>query len=413
MKRTAIGAGAYVDESGRYWARPEINHRRTWRRLKSTTQRKAIQEAAGTSFSAKGVTFAALAQLWQDSGCPGKRGRPRDAAQLKDIPWRLDHLKNFFGKFLASEIRLLHLPAYAEWRRKQLKRKSRNGGRTVDLDLVTLSNILRFGVFSGHLAFNHIRSDRPRYQENVRHARSVMPESAEIIHAIAGELLGTVRSEVMAWHAFFAEFTGCRTSELLRLRTDAKNNQAAGFIEWLSKKEMKERGDDTLGHLYLGRRSKNGLNPWAKIGPEFAEMLRAFQHWHRTRYRPEDTPWFFPGHSPAEHIGKLSFGHAIVRTTKQLKLTHITPHGFRAFYATKRLRDGARPVDIAAEMGDRTVSLIEQIYADNPDGKKLWWAPADGLPAWSEWVPKKELDSFGTTTAASTAQVVPRHGLEP
>ena len=395
--RRAIGAGAYVDDRGAFWARPLINHHRTWRKLKATTQRKAITEAAGTEFTAKGATFAALAKLWTDAGCPGKRDAAPKAIALNRARTSAQYLTGFFGKFRADEIRLMHLPDYAGWRRKRMIRKGYAGGRAVDLDLVTLSNILRYGVYQGALEFNHVRSDRPRYQVNIRHSREVMPESAEIIHAVAGELLGAVKSEVMAWMAFFSEFTGCRTSELLRLRNDARTNQEAGYIEWLSADDRKERGGDILGHLYLGRRSKNGMNPWAKIGPEFAEMIHAWQNWHRTRFRKADTHWFFPGRNAQSVIEPKSFSHALTRTLRELKLAHCTPHGFRAFYATKRLRDGARTVDIAAEMGDKTVELVNKIYADNPDGKKLWWTPADGLPAWVNWTPQNKVDSLRTT----------------
>lgn len=408
MKRTSIGGGAYVDVTGAYWARPTLNHRRTWRKLVATGARAAIKEANTAEFAAKGETFESLAKLWMDSGCPGKRDKSLATGQLEAAKVRAEMLVKFFGKFRSDEIRLLHLPDYAKWRRRRMIRKTTEGGRTIDLDLVTLSNILRFGVFKGMVDANHIRADRPRYQSDVRHAREVMPESAEIIHQVAAALLSEVRCEVMGWLSFFSEFTGCRTSELLRLRRDAKNSQEAGFVEWLSEAERKERADDTLGHLYLGRRSKNGQNPWAKIGPEFAEMMLAFFHWHDQRFnitwrRNRETEWFFPGHKYDTVIAKGSFGHSLTGTTMGLKLAHVTPHGYRAFYATKRLRDGARPVDIAAEMGDKTVALVETIYADNPDGKKLWWSPADGLPAWHSWLPTgKKVDSLWTTVKNSS-----------
>lgn len=374
----------------RFSTRITVNNRRTWRRLKATTIKNAIAEANQTAYVTKAKNFTALAQLWMDAGCPGNKSRPAIADQVEEIKGRARKLIGFFGKFDSNEIRLFHLPQYAVWRRKQMIRKSFSGGRMVDLDLVTLSNILRYGIFNGMLEFNHIRSGRPRYQENVRHARVVMPESAEAIHKIAHELLSYHSSEINAWLAFFSEFTGCRTSELLRLRTDAKNKQDAGFIEWLSENEKKERTDDTVGHLYLGRRSKNGMNPWAKIGPEFAEMIRAFETWRKTRKRYRTSVWFFPNrfnNSDKGPLGPTTFGNAVARAAKILELPHITPHGFRAFYATKRLRDGARTIEIAAEIGDKTVSLIETIYADNPDGRKLWWVPEDSLPTWQKWVP--------------------------
>ena len=415
MKRTSIGGGAYVDEFSVYWARPTINTRRTWRKLKALTQRAAIKEANVSEFTAKSETFAPVVKLWIDKGCPGKKGKAITGIALDAAKKRAKSLTGFFGKFTLDEIELVKLPDYADWRRRKLERKTTKGGRTIDLDLVTLSNILRFAVFRGMIKTNPVRSDRPRYQENVRHARSVMPESAEIIHQIAGRLLTEVKCEVMGWLSFFSEFTGCRTSELLRLRRDAKNSQEPGFIEWLTEAERKERTDDILGHLYLGRRSKNGMNPWAKIGTEFAEMLRAFFNWHDARFKSKtnlqrETEWFFPGHLYDTVLAPGSFGHALTRVTTNLELAHITPHGYRSFYATKRLRDGARPVDIAAEMGDKTVALVETIYADNPDGKKLWWSPADGLPAWHAWLPVqsgKNLDSLWTTEKKGSGETTP------
>jgi integrase len=376
-------------------ARVVINHRQTWRKLVATNLKKAITEAHQAEYSAKSKSFSALAQLWVDAGCSGKKKRP-DAVQLAAAKKRADSLVKFFGKFRADEIRLHHLPQYREWRVRQLIR-SNSGGRTVDLDLVTLSNILRYGVFAGMLEFNFVRADRPRYQTDPRHAREVMPASAEEIHKIAEALFVHVRSQVMGWLSLFSEFTGCRTSELLRLRTDAKTDRDAGFITWFTTDQIKDRDDGIIGQLSLGRRSKNGMNPYSKVGPEFGDMLKAFQRWHATMFGVDDTNWFFPGQNFHQPVSAGSLGHALVRVTKDLSLPHITPHGFRAYYATKRLRDGARTVEIAAEMGDKTVELINKIYADNPDGAKLWWTPADGLPAWQAWLPKESAASMTKT----------------
>ena len=119
MKRTAIGAGAYADQSGGYWARPVVNHRRTWRKLAARTARKAIAEANTAEFTAKSETFADLAQLWMDSNCPGKRDKSHNELQVEAARIRARSLVGFFGKFRAAEIRLHHLPQYADWRKRQ------------------------------------------------------------------------------------------------------------------------------------------------------------------------------------------------------------------------------------------------------------------------------------------------------
>lgn len=407
MKITAIGGGAYRDDRGEFWVRPTINGRRTWRKLDARTARKAVVEANQQAWAPRVDSFESLAKLWVQAGCPGKRKQADISGPKKAAQW----LVRFFGRMRCNEIRLVHLPQYAEWRRKFIRKG--HGGRTVDLDLVTLSNIQRYGVFSGLLEFNYVRADRPRYAAKARHARVVMPESAEVIHRLAGEFLADVRSEVMGWLCFFSEFTGCRHSELRRLRLDAQNNREPGFIEWLSDLEKRERGDGVQGYLYL-QRSKGGLNPYARIGPEFAQMLRAFAHWHAVRHGDQESPrWYFPGKMFGTVIGKESFGHALTKLCRDLKLPHVTPHGFRAYYATKRLRDGARTKDIAAEMGDQTVSLIEDIYTQNPDGKKLWWTPPDGLAAWAGWLPGDLAEKNGLKMDCDLKKMVPRCGLEP
>ena len=50
----------------------------------------------------------------------------------------------------------------------------------------------------------------------------------------------------------------------MRLRRDAATDKDAGFIRWLPPEEVDERKDGVLGFLYLGRRSKGGINPYAR-----------------------------------------------------------------------------------------------------------------------------------------------------
>lgn len=378
-------------------ARPEINYKRTWRKLESTNRAKAIKEAATTPWVAKADSFKELVKRWQTAGCPGRRRKPKDLRQVDlALPWLL----KFFGDFPISEIRLKHVPDYAEWRRKFVKRGT--GNRTVDLDLGVLSNVLHYGVKIGVLELNYIYHARDKFQtlDKVRHAYKVSPKSAEIIHQIADYFFDNWKSEVMAFLAFFSEFSGNRHSELLRLDLNARPDEA-GYIHWFTPHQIKERTDGIVGQLHLGARSKFGVNPYCDIGPEFAEMIRAFKYWHRKRFgggRAGKPHPFFVG-PQGKVLGPLSFNHALERATRVLKLQHITPHGFRAFFATKHLRDGKRPIEIAFDMGDRTVELVERIYTENVKGPKLWWTPADGLPAWHKWLPPQTgagVDSLGT-----------------
>lgn len=372
MKRKAIGGAVYQSPDGRYWSRPWINRRRTWRLLEADTRKAAFKEAAGAEWDAQKGSFAELSQLYIDARCPNRRleSRPKDFCE--DEKRRIESLNKFFGPLAAAGIRLANIPAFARWRMRQRGRGTKQ--RAVDKDTQTLSNVMNYGVSIGHLEINYVRSGRPRYRRaiDIRHCREMAPSSADAIHQIADELFGWLRSEVLAWQLLFTEFTGCRTSELLRLRTDARNSNEPGFIQ--------------ADRLFL-RRSKGGVNPWAIIVPEFAQMLECFSNWHRTRF-PKSV-WYFPSAVGNQPVNPGALGHALTRICAALKIPRVTPHGVRSFYVTKRRSDGASDVQIAGEIGDKTVALLQTTYGGRPEnwsgGEALKWIPAEGLPVWLIW----------------------------
>lgn len=392
ITRKAIpGSGVYqhYDAGGQplpeFSVRLTINRRRTFRKLDATTRKAAVIEARNLKPTSTPKSFDVLADLWLAAGCPGKSGTPKKLDQPKKSAGML---RKYFGTHRVDEIKLALMDGYADWRRKFIRR-GKGGGATVQLDLVTLSNILHFGVKlgtkQGFIDINPVYRGRDRYHKNVRHAREVRPKTADVIHQIAAELLANEQTAVHGWHSLFAMFTGCRTSELLRLRRDAKGDleqEGAGFIRYLPENEVAERTDGTIGHLYLGRRSKNGMNPWTKIGVEFRAMLTEFFRWHDATYGGEQ-PYYFPVNHTT--LNRDSFGRRLAAAAKSLGLPHVTPHGYRSYYATKRLRDGATPRDIAAEMGDKTVALVDAVYADHPDGAKLHWTPLTAPPVWTQF----------------------------
>jgi integrase len=364
----------YVDAFGVFWARPFIRGRRTWRKLKAVKAKAAVKENALTDWNAPAGAFAELAQLYLDAGCPNRRLEARPASFAYREEPKVKHLMAFFGQVPAASIRLADIPKYRAWRLRKVARGS--GERTVDLDTAALSNVMSYGVATGQLEMNYIRSGRPRYRRaaDVRHSRTVAPADASVIHRLADELLSSVRSEVLGWQLLFAMFTGCRTSELLRLRLDADGPHAAGFYQ--------------DGHLFLGARSKHGVNPWAIVGPEFAECIDCFTRWHRKRFA--SSPWYFPSPKKRGHaVDANALGHALARSCRSLELPHITPHGLRSFYVTKRRSDGVADTVIAGEIGDQTVSLLQTTYGARPanwtGGAALSWLPAQGLPAWQRW----------------------------
>lgn len=375
MNRSAIAPGVYVDDQGRYWARPIINRRRTWRLLVDNAQRPIRNARTATALALRkqwqpaSDNFAALAELYLAADCPNKRLEPRGTHFISAETARCTRLISYFGNYPCDEIRLKLLPAYAAWRRRQCHRG--DGCRTVDLDLCTLSNVLHYGVAIGQLELNCIAHNRPRYRKarDVRHSRVLMPASADVIHQLADHLFERIPSETSGWMLLFSLFTGCRTSELRRLRLDAGAEQA---------------GHRTATQLHLGRRSKSGVNPFVELSPDFRAMLDCFLLWHTARF-PE-SPWYFPGRT-GECICDNTYCHALARACRQTGLPHTSPHAIRAYFVTLHRRNGVADSVIAAMIGDQTVSLISQTYGDAPQGDNLTFLPANRLPAYLRWQP--------------------------
>lgn len=370
--------------------RPEVNGKRTWRKLKATTERFALKEGreklaaqerskhgSGRDPFSRGNTFAEMAQLYLAARCPNRKLEPRAKAFCDSEKTRIATLTKFFGQKELHAIKLVLLPDYKKWRVRLIKKKKYGGERTVEMDLCTLSNVLNYAVATGHLDFNYVRSARPRFrtEENIQHCREFAPESADELHRIASAFFsGRPRSEVMGWITLFTAMSGCRISELLRLRMDAKPGEP-GFID---------------GNFLFIRRSKRGVNPFILITDEFSIMLSAFKEWHKIRFG-EAHPYFFPGRTKGMSVQKDGFSHAIPRIARDLGLPQRRAHGLRSFYVTKRRSDGAQDTQIASEIGDKTTSLISKTYGSVPPnwvrGEPLKFVPKKVEPAWSKWKP--------------------------
>ena len=390
-RRAVPGTGVFQHYRGglalpEFSVRPTFNRKRTWHKLDATTLKLAVIEARTVQPTKTPKKMAVLINLWLAAGCPGKTGPLRSLTQpQKAAEWLL----KFFGQDTISEVnRLARLDGYVAWRKKSIRR-GKGGGCTVRMDLSTLSNILHFGTkMGGNLGFNDqnlIYRGRDRYHRNITHARERRPENADVIHALALELFQAEKTEVHGWHLFFAMFDGCRSSENMRLRRDAATDKEAGFIRWLPPEEAAEREDGVLGFLYLGRRSKGGINPYAEIGPDFADMLKHFFQWHDAAFgaTAKTLPYFPNGTLTSGQ--RENFGTALGAAARRLGLPHCTPHGLRSYFATKHLRDGLRSEEIASLMGDKTVKLVTSTYADNVKGEKLHWKPKKGVPAWTHF----------------------------
>jgi integrase len=398
MKRAAVSDGVYEDTNGRFWMRPWIGGRRTWRQLHSLKLKFARVEAADLlsahrrsisgdcrSPLARGTTFSQIGGFYLAAGCPNSLGEPRDDKFIALEKWRIDHLEQFYGGWPVDDIKLPSLMQYRDWRVKRVSRGT--GARTTEMEWVTLSNIINFAVRQGLVSINYIRSARPRLRSNrprasstadrIQHCRQFAPADGNELNLLAEYFFAEERSQAIGFQMIFEAFTSCRSSEAQRLRMDAANPDAPGFIQG--------------NHLFIAR-SKHGVNPFVLITDELADFLDCHKTWHRETHA--EHPWWFPGRLSTRSVelkplGKLSLNHALRRATSDLGLPKRTAHGLRSFYATRRRGEGASEAQIAAEMGISSINLLEQVYGGRPpnwDGQKIirYW-PDEAAPAWHRW----------------------------
>lgn len=360
-----LGGGVYSDSrTGNFYERPTINGRRTWRKLDAITLRVARELARAHSvdharskagltrspYAPKPLTVGELADAYMSAGCPDNRHRPRSGRQLDCEKSRLKFLIPFWGGKPAESLRTSDCVAYAGRRRGEM-RGGRDGGRAVDLELTTLAGILRWAVTVGKLEQNPLKT-RPRFRNReITHCRESMPKDAEELFSLANHFFDNPRSEVLGFQLLLESMTGCRTSEVLRLRWDATPGRA-GFID----------GD----HLWL-ERSKSGCNPFVLIHPALREVINALRLWRGERF--PKSPWWLPSCNDGgvEHVASCSLTHALRTVGPILCGGRRTSHGLRAYYVTVRRSQGISDGQIAAEIGDSSgPSIISSTYGAIP-----------------------------------------------
>lgn len=370
----------------RFYHRPTINGSRTYRVLDVETKglaRAAIKKLSSDQFlfehgmkkdpyGAEPATVGELIIGYKEAGCPMKDQQPRTGEQLDQTLSRLKMLEPFWKNRQADQVKPKDCKGYAHHRRKSI-RKGFDGGRAIDMELGTLAGVFHWAVFEERMDVNPIESrTKERKKGQVRHCKDVMPESIEQVHSLARALFEDPRSQVLGWQLLLEALTGCRTSEILRLRWDAQTDAQAGFI----------CGD----HLWL-QRSKKGIKPWVDITPELDEVLQALKQWRIARDH-QGSPWFIPSYrKPEGPVDGDSLTHALKRITKLLGIERrITSHGLRAFFVTVRRSQHIPDGQIAYEIGDKSgASIIESTYGGIPDN----WKGGPGLtfttpekPAW-------------------------------
>jgi integrase len=387
------GGGLYRHvPSGAWYERPWVDGKRTWRKLKAAKQKEAREELAARRSNqarsklglavnpyAGGQTVVTALDAYEAAGFPDRHRRTRIEKTRVNEARNVGNLRRILGSVDIASLGAQTCDRYADLRRGETADNGREGSRTVDTELQTLSNALNHARRVGLAASNPLQYGRPRYDRasEATHARDCAPASGNEIHLLAHELAQDPHGEVLAWQLLISALTGCRTTEILRLRIDAAPRQP-GFIE----------GD----WLWI-ERAKSGVNPYVVLHPDLRSCITAHHKWLARRQR--GSPWWFPSPRvkgvPVEHT---SLVHALRRVTAAVGVGHRTGHGLRAFYVTVRRSQGISDGQIAAEIGDKSVALISTTYGQVPPGwrggPELSWRPTDGIPSfWDAHNPTK------------------------
>jgi integrase len=383
MSFTRVAPGIYQDSrTGNFFERPTVAGKKTWRKLHGRTLKLAKEELAvrrtDQARSAQGLSRDPYAPEPQSIGelildyvkadCPDRHHHPRAGKSLADELYRLESLKPFWHKKQPHLIRQSDCALYFTWRKKRIQRG--HGGRAIDMELGALNSLLKWAVATGRTENNPLAGGRPRFRpKTIKHCRDFMPLDANELHALAAHFFEERQSEALGWQLLLEAMTGCRTSEILRMRWDARHRGEAGFIE----------GD----WLWINR-SKGGVKPFVTLHPALAQCLEALKRWRAWRY--PKSPWWLPGRN-GKAVAIHSLNHALNRASKLISNAHRTSHGLRAYYVTVRRSQGISDAQIADEIGDKTgAAIIVSTYGAVPPNWRgsaaLSWLPTDGEPAW-------------------------------
>lgn len=359
------------------------------------TRIREAQLGVGLNPYSQLVTVGELATSWQDAHCQDRNARPRIGNTLRDEVARLSRLLPFWKCKAARDIVAYEdCPEYHIWRvkmRDAKKGKHLRLGRSVDSELTTLSNLLAWAAMNPRktgLKYNPI-ANRPRFDNPklVRHCTKVMPMGDEDFHRLAEHLLGYEPSAPLGWQLLLEGLTGCRTSEILACRLDARMPDVPGYMD----------------HSALTvHRLKDGIKPYSilETAPGHSPLrdcLQAFRNWHEKKH-PKNK-WFIPGRSKTPGDGLAlksahadSLTHALHRACDDLGMPLVISHGLRAYFVAVMRSIGNTDSQIADCLGHRSTSQIEQTYGTVRAGFRNSWQmdflPEDCAPAWAKWMPK-------------------------
>lgn len=342
-------------------------------------------------------TVADLAKFYRKQGFPRRKGIPI-GKELAEEQRRVEMLERWpRARYSWRELTLEDCQRYHDWRVKQLTRVGKGGGRTVDLELTTLSNIFRCAMRNQSktgVTHNPFYTERPRFRKSdaVEHCRDFMPRNADELHALARAGLGNVKTESIAFAIMFQSMVGHRINELLKLRTDAKHKLTPGFIESVMRTDKKSKSTySERVKLYLHRSDGHkGAYGHIEIDEHLNALIDAHTVWHKRRF-PQGNPWFFPSPTKlGQAINVSTVTKALARLAVQCGQDKRTSHGLRAYRVNVLRSIGKHDDEIALRLGQTTGGKeIREVYGEGLD-YKIGYEPEEIAPMWDQFLPPKK-----------------------
>jgi site-specific recombinase XerC len=363
-----VEAGLYVRD-GLYYARVRDGGRRTWRGTGTrnlTQARKVLAkwreeqvlkrhgiESPVAALARNRLTVNEVLDAYMEAGFPTPKMKPKAPATVRRETMAMRPLRDYFGKRAAVTLTLADCDGYRDWRTaggyvttytrkgETVTQRCKGGVRSVDLELIVLSNALRLAVRRQSLKANPL-AGRQSYTDTtkIRHCRECAPTPeglAQIEH-----WLRVRGNHDMADLVCFLAFTGLRIGEALRLDWES--------VDWAQ------------GVLHV-QRLKRGYNPFVPMLPDLVELLRGMQKRARSHL-------LFPSPFNTEQSREqCGVNRRLAAACKALGLPHATPHGLRSYFVTQARQSGLTDAEIAMLIGDKTgPSIIASTYGDlRPD----------------------------------------------
>jgi len=282
-----------------------------------------------------------------------RRLKPKAPRSIKNETDCLRPLREYFRSKLASGTTLGDCDEYRAWRNgggylakfmlrgHAVEKKTKGGDRSVDLELIVLSNAFELAVRQGKLETNPIR-DRGRYADeaNIRHCREVAPTPKGLALIVAWLISKGFPQDANLTN--YLAFTGERLGEALSSRW--------AQVQW---------ADEIINV----KRLKRGVFPFVLLLPELAALLRRMK-------RKAKSDLLFPSpFNPATPRDASSFRRRLAQAARACGLSHVTPQGLRSYFVTQARQSGLTDAEIAQLIGDKTgPSLISEVYGDvRPD----------------------------------------------